>query len=297
MSSNVKVVDGATLNKRNARKKLINSIIRYTILILGALIMIYPIIWLIGASFKTNSEIFSSIGFIPSSIDFSAYVKGWQTATEYTFTTYFANTFMIVIPKVIFTVIASTLTAYGFTRFDFPFKKSLMAILVGTLFLPSVVTRVPLYLLWKELGFLDTYIPLTVPALFGGEAFFVFQMVQFMRGIPKELDEAAKVDGCNSFQILYKVLVPVMIPCIVSVGLFQFMWTMNDFLGPLIYISSVSKYPVAIAIKLAMDTSGGTFEWNQTIAMSLMGLVPSLVLFFLAQKTFIEGVTAGSVKG
>lgn len=297
MSSNVKVVDGETLNKRNARKKLINSIIRYTILILGALIMIYPIIWLIGASFKTNSEIFSSIGFIPSSIDFSAYVKGWQTSTEYTFTTYFANTFMIIIPKVIFTVIASTLTAYGFTRFDFPFKKMLMAILVGTLFLPSVVTRVPLYLLWKELGFLDTYIPLTVPALFGGEAFFVFMMVQFMRGIPRELDEAAKVDGCNSLQILYKVLVPVMIPCIVSVALFQFMWTMNDFLGPLIYISSVSKYPVAIAIKLAMDTSGGTFEWNQTIAMSLMGLVPSLVLFFLAQKTFIEGVTAGSVKG
>lgn len=297
MSSNVKVVDGETLNKRNARKKLINSIIRYTILILGALIMIYPIIWLIGASFKTNSEIFSSIGFIPSSIDFSAYVKGWQTSTEYTFTTYFANTFMIIIPKVIFTVIASTLTAYGFTRFDFPFKKMLMAILVGTLFLPSVVTRVPLYLLWKELGFLDTYIPLTVPALFGGEAFFIFMMVQFMRGIPRELDEAAKVDGCNSLQILYKVLVPVMIPCIVSVALFQFMWTMNDFLGPLIYISSVSKYPVAIAIKLAMDTSGGTFEWNQTIAMSLMGLVPSLVLFFLAQKTFIEGVTAGSVKG
>lgn len=294
-----KVIDAEMINKKNRRKEIINMVIRYTILAIGAVIMTYPIIWLIGASFKTNSEIFTSIWFMPNNFDIGPWIRGWQTATEYTFATYFRNTFFIVVPKVLFTVIACMLTSYGFTRFNFPFKKPLMAILIATQFLPNVVTRIPLYLLWRELGFLDTYVPLVLPSLFAsaGDAFFVFMAIQFMRSIPRELDEAAKIDGCNSLQILFKVIVPIMIPCFVSVGLFQFMWTMNDFLGPLIYISTVSRYPVSIALKMAMDTSSGAFAWNETIAMSLMALTPSLVLFFLAQKTFIEGVTAGSVKG
>lgn len=284
------------------KNQLYKSGIRYTILILGLFIMIYPIIWLIGASFKTNAEIFSSINFLPNwntvrEIGFTPYIEGWNTSTEFTFATYFLNTFKIIIPKVIFTVIGSLLTAYGFTRFNFKGKRILMSILIATLFLPSIVTRVPLYIFWRELGMLDTYIPLIIPPLFGGEAFFSYMMIQFMRGVPKDLDEAANIDGCNSFQTLYKIIVPTMIPCIVSCALFQFMWTNNDFLGPLIYISSVSKYPMSIALKMAMDTTAGTFDWNRVIAMSLIGLAPSLILFFSAQKTFIEGATAGSVKG
>lgn len=284
-------------NNRERIKYRVNAGMRYTLLTLVAIFMLYPIIWLVGASFKTNAEIFSSIGFWPKSFDFSAYIKGWQTGTEYTFATYFLNTFQIVIPKVIFTVISCTLTAYGFARFDFPFKKQLFGILIATLFLPDVVTRIPLYLFWKELNLLDSYVPLVASSVFAQEAFFVFMLVQFFRGIPREYDEAATIDGCNSFQVLTKVLLPILKPAIITVALFQFMWSMNDFLGPLIYISSVEKYPVSIALKMAMDTSSGVTSWNQIIAMSLIGLIPSIVLFFAASKQFVNGMSSGGIKG
>lgn len=283
--------------KKRKIKRNINAAIRYTVLTIGAVIMLYPIIWLIGASFKNNSEIFSSINFIPKRIDFTPYVKGWKTGTQYTFGRYFLNTFKIVIPKVIFTVISSVLTAYGFARFKFPGKKIFFSLLISTLFLPNIMTRIPLYLFWKKLGALDSVIPLVLPSAFGCEAFFVFMLIQFFRGIPKELDEAATVDGCNSFMILTKVILPILKPAIVSVTIFQFLWTMNDFQGPLIYISSVKKYPVAIALKMAMDTTSGSFEWNQIIAMSLIGLLPSIILFFSAQKYFIEGISTSGLKG
>ncbi|ADD02981.1 MULTISPECIES: carbohydrate ABC transporter permease [Thermoanaerobacter] len=278
-------------------KRIINSAVRYTILSIGAFIMLYPILWLIGASFKTNAEIFTSISFIPPRIDFTPYIKGWITGTQYTFATYFANTFKYVIPRVVFTVISSTITAYGFARFNFPFKKLLFGILIATLFLPEVVTRIPLYLLWRQLHLLDTFVPLYAPMIFANQAFFVFMLVQFFRTIPRELDEAAIIDGCNSFQVLTKILVPTIKPAVITVALFQFMWSMNDFIGPLIYISSVEKYPVSIALKMAIDTTEGYFEWNQIIAMSLIALLPSIIVFFAAQKYFVEGIATTGLKG
>ncbi|MGF7400550.1 carbohydrate ABC transporter permease [Thermoanaerobacterium thermosaccharolyticum] len=281
--------------KRQIRK-IINSSIRYTILTLGAFFMLYPILWLIGASFKTNSEIFTSISFVPHKIDFTPYIKGWITGTQYTFATYYANTFKIVIPRVIFIVISSVITAYGFARFNFPLKKPLFGILIATLFLPRIVTRIPTYLLWKNLNLLDTFVPLYLPAIFADDAFFVFMLIQFLRSIPKELDEAAIIDGCNSFQILTKILVPTIKPAIITVALFQFMWSMNDFMGPLIYISTVAKYPVSIALKMSIDTTGN-IEWNRIIAMSLIALLPSIIAFFSAQKYFVEGISTTGLKG
>ncbi|MFV0362153.1 MAG: carbohydrate ABC transporter permease [Suipraeoptans sp.] len=275
----------------------VGSILRYVLLTVVAFFMLYPILWLLGASFKTNAEIFTSIGFFPKSISFDAYVKGWQTGTEYTFTTYFANTFKIVMPKVIFTVVSCTLTAYGFARFNFPLKSLLFGLLIATLFLPGVVTRIPLYLFWRNLNLLDGYIPLIANAVLAAEPFFVFMLVQFLRSIPRDFDEAATIDGCNSLQVLTHILLPVLRPSLVSVALFQFVWSMNDFLGPLIYISSVEKYPVAIALKMAMDTSAGVISWNQIIAMSLISLLPSIVLFFCASKQFVDGISAGGLKG
>lgn len=294
--NNYKLMANKDYKKRFISRR-INLIIRYTILTLVAFIMLYPIIWLIGASFKSNSEIFSSIGFIPEKLDFTPYVKGWVTGTQYTFTTYFMNTFMIVIPKVIVTVISVVLTAYGFARFNFPGRKILFGILISTLFLPHIVTRIPMYLLWNKLGMLDRFAPLVIPSAFAVDAFFVFMLIQFMRSIPRELDEAATIDGCGPFRILIEILIPILKPAIISVALFQFMWTMNDFMGPLIYISSVEKYPVSIALKMAMDTTSGTFDWNQIIAMSIIALIPSIVLFLCAQKYFVEGISTSGIKG
>ena len=294
-TANVQNKGKSTVKKR--KKIRFGAVVRYTILLIVALIMLYPIIWMIGASFKTNAEIFSSIGFWPSSFDLEPYIKGWETGTEFTFATYFLNTFKIGIPKVVFTLISTIFVAYGFARFDFPFKKILFAALISTLFLPGVVKTIPMYLFWRNLGLLDTYVPLIASTLFAQSAFNVFMLVQFMRGIPKDYDEAATMDGCNSFQLLFRVLLPIVKPALITIGLLEFMGSMNDFMGPLIYISSVEKFPVAVALKMAMDTTGGSFQWNQIIAMSVIALIPSIVLFFSASKQFIDGMSAGGLKG
>jgi len=286
----------ARQNKRRIKKNMKLGML-YVMLIGVAFIMLYPIIWLIGASFKSNADIFTSIGFIPKSFDFGPYIQGWKTGTEYTMGHYFMNTFAIVIPKVIFAVVSVTITAYGFARFDFPFKKFFFSILIGSLLLPNIILRIPSYMLWRTFHLLDTYVPLVLPSLFAVDVFFVFMLIQFFRSIPKDLDESAKIDGCSTFKILIYILVPVLKPAIISCALFIFMWTMNDFMGPLIFISSVEKYPLTIALKMSMDATGGAFDWNKVIAMSLVGLVPSIVVFFAAQKYFIEGISSSGIKG
>jgi oligogalacturonide transport system permease protein len=285
----------AEINKTLRRQK-VNAAIRYTILVLVGIAMIYPLLWLIGASFKNNQQIFSELSFLPTDPIFSGYIEGWKTSTEYTFGRFFGNTFMILFPKVIATAISSTLVAYGFARFEFPGKKILFSILIATLLLPNVVTRIPQYLLFRELGWLDSYLPLWFPQLFAVDAFFVFLLIQFLRGIPRDMEEAAMIDGCGPNKVLFYIVVPMLKPAIISVCLFQFMWSMNDFLGPLIYISSVEKFPVSLALKMSIDTTEA-FEWNRILAMTVLALLPSLVIFFLSQKYFIEGVSTTGLKG
>ena len=169
---------------------------------------------------------------------------------------------------------------------------------MSTLFLPNVVLNVPQFIMYTKWGWVDSplYLPLIVSTLFAQDTYFVFMLIQFMRNIPKELDEAAKIDGCNMFQTLWLVLVPVLKPAMTSVALFQFMWSNNDFMGPLLYVSTPKRYPAAIFVKMSMDADTG-FSWNRILALSLISIIPSLVIFFLAQDQFIDGVTAGSVKG
>lgn len=269
----------------------------YFFMTAAALVMIYPLLWLIGASFKSNEEIFSSPWFIPKSIDLSVYVKAWQTVTGSSMGHYFLNTFKIIIPKTVFAVISSTLVAYGFARFDFPFKRLFYALFMGTMFMPAIVTVMPSYLMWSRLGILDTYIPLTLPALFAAEGTFVFMLIQFFKGTPKEFDEAARIDGCNCIQLLIYILVPCIRPVIISISVFTFLWTMNDFLNPLIMISSVEKYPLSLILRLSADSTGNGYEQNRIIAVSVIGLIPSVAIFAAAQKKFISGITAGGLSG
>ena len=284
------------LDEQLRRRQRLSSITRYSLLTIVGLIMLYPLIWLIGASFKPNSEIFADPGFWPDEPTVSGYVEGWKTSTPYTFGRFFWNTFLIITPKVIGTAISCTLVAYGFARFEFPGKRILFAILIATLLLPNVVTRIPQYLLFRDIGWLDSFLPLWVPSAMAGDAFFVFMLIQFLRAIPRDMEEAARVDGANTLQTLVFIVVPMLMPAIISVCLFQFMWTMNDFLGPLIYISSVENYPISLALKLSIDTTEA-FEWNRILAMSVLALTPALAVFFLAQKYFIEGISTGGVKG
>lgn len=281
---------------RELRRARISAIVRYTLLVFVGLIMLYPMIWLVGASFKTNAEVFTEIGFWPSKFDFGAYIKGWKTSTEYTFATYFLNSFAIIVPKVIVTVISCVLVAYAFARFEFWGKKFLFSVMVGTMMLPLIILRLPQYLMFKEFGWIDTYLPLIVPSAFATDTFFVFMLVQFLRGIPRDMEEAAQIDGCNALQLLWYILVPILKPAIISVIVFQFIWTMNDFMGPLIYLSTVEKYPVSLALKMSIGATEEV-EWASVIAISVVALIPSVVIFFLAQRHFIEGAASSGIKG
>jgi oligogalacturonide transport system permease protein len=278
------------------RKEKISAAVRYGVLLVMGLVMLYPMIWLVGASFKTNAEVFTEIGFWPSRFDFSAYAKGWKTSTEYTFATYFLNSFLIIIPKVIATVISCVLVAYAFARFEFWGKKFLFSVMVGTMMLPLIILRLPQYLMFKEFGWIDTYLPLIVPSAFATDTFFVFMLVQFLRGIPRDMEEAAQIDGCNALQLLWHILIPILKPALISVVVFQFIWSMNDFMGPLIYLSSVENYPVSLALKMSIGATEEV-EWASVIAISVVALIPSLVVFFLAQRHFIEGAASSGIKG
>lgn len=273
-----------------------HPLLRYAALGLVALVMLYPLLWLVGASFKSNAAIFTEAGFWPSRIDFGAYVKGWKTSTEYTFATYFLNSFMITVPRIIVTVISCVLVAYAFARFEFFGKKLLFSIMVTTMMLPLIVLRLPQYLMFKQLGWLDTYLPIILPSAFATDTFFVFMLVQFLRGIPRDMEEAAQIDGCNALQLLWHIIVPLLKPAIISVVVFQFIWTMNDFMGPLIYLASVEKYPVSLALKMSIGATEEV-EWANVIAISVVALIPSVLVFFAAQKHFIEGAASSGIKG
>ena len=273
---------------------------KYFVLILMGFIMVYPLLWMVGSTFKTNAEIFTSLS------PFTAHptLDGYYNAVTKTYggdiTIWhaFLNTYSYVIPKVICTVVSACVAAYGFGRFDFPGRKLMFNIMLATLFLPQVVLNVPQYLLYNKFGWVDSpfYLAIWVHCAFATETYFVYQLVQFMRNVPRDLDEAAAIDGCSSFQTLYKVIVPMLMPALVSCALFQFMWSCNDFMGPLLYVQTPAKYPMSLFVKLSMDGDTG-FAWNRILALSLISILPQLIVFFCAQDQFVEGISAGAVKG
>ena len=278
----------------------IGRFFQYFVLILVGVIMIYPLVWMVGATFKSNAEIFAGIGFLTASPTLQGYIDAvtQNYGGDISIWRAFINTYSFVIPKVIFTVISSVIAAYGFSRFKFKGRDMLFGIMISTLFLPQVVLNVPQYLMYNSFGWINSpfYLPLWVPTLFATETYFVYQLVQFMRSIPHDLDEAAAIDGCGPVKILYKIIAPMLSPSLVAFGLFQFMWSCNDYMGPLLYVQTPSKYPMSIFVKLSMDADSG-FNWNRILALSLISIIPQLVVFFCAQDAFIDGISAGAVKG
>lgn len=266
------------------------------LLSLFGLVFIYPLLWLVSASLKPNQEVFTTIGLIPSEFVWDSYVKGWIGIGKNTFSQFFLNTFKLVIPVVVLTAVSSAIVAYGFARFSFPFKRTLFALMISTLMLPDAVIMIPRYILFRNFGWLNTYWPFYVPAMLAVNAFFVFLLVQFFRGLPRDLDEAAEIDGCNSFSTLTRVLLPLCKPALFSVCIFQFIWTWNEFFNTLIYINSVSKFPVALGLRMVLDNEGAV-NWNQVMAMCVVTIIPCVVVFFAAQKHFVEGIATTGLKG
>ena len=278
------------------KEKTTSKVLRHTLVILGLVVMLYPLAWLVSSSFKTNEEIFAATNLLPKEFSFAGYINGWTGTGKYTYTDFFKNSFTMVLPMVAFSVISSAVVAFGFARFEFPLKKVLFAIMIGTMMLPSSVMLIPRYVMFKSLGWTNSYLPMIVPTIFAGTPFFVFMLVQFFRGLPRELDESAYIDGCNSFFLLVRIFVPLSKPALFSVAMFQFMWAWNDFFNPLIYVNSVSKYTLSQGLRLSLDMESN-IQWNSVLAMSLVTILPLALLFFFAQKYFVEGVATTGLKG
>lgn len=268
----------------------------HTALIAGALVMIYPLLWMISSSLKPESIIFTDLSIWPRGVTFSNYVEGW-TSSIVPFGVYFFNSFIVSAGSIVGNLIACSLAAYAFARIEFRFKWLWFAIMLGTIMLPFHVLVIPQYILFQNLGWLDTYLPLLVPKFIGGEAFFIFLMVQFIRTIPKELDQAAMVDGCGFIGIYWRIILPLLTPAIVTTAIFTFIWTWNDFFSHLIYLNDVTKYTVPLGLRQFFGGLGGESNWGDMFAMTTLSLVPVIVVFVAFQKLLIEGISTSGLKG
>ena len=279
------------------KKKNRDTVIAYVILIAVGVLMIYPLIWLFFATFKSNQELFGKMSLFPEHFSFDSFRNGWKGSGQFTYNTFYLNTFKLVVPTVLLTVVSTGIVAYGFARFKFPGKKILFLLMISTMMLPDSVIIIPRYVAFNKFGWVDSYMPFWMPALLACYPFFIFMQIQFLRGIPRELDESAYIDGCNPFMTYVKVLLPLMKPAIFSVVIFQTLWRWNDYFNNLIYISSVKNYTLSLALKMSIDGQGSTTPWNQVLAMSFVSMIPPILLFFFAQNYFVEGITAGGIKG
>ena len=276
--------------KKNAR-----TILYHAFVVIFGLIMIYPVIWMILSSFKTKSEILgANAPFLPTTWVWENYTNGWKGAGQYTFATYFKNSIIISVLATLGTVISSAMVSYSLARVKFKGRKFWFTCMILTMRLPGQVLMIPQYIIWNNLGLVGTFVPMILPK-FLGVPFFIYMMMQFIKGLPKELDEAAMIDGCNRYQIFSKVILPLLGPSIITTIVIQFYWVWDDYMGPLLYLTKPGLYTVSYAIKNFADVQGTNF--GPMFAMSTLSLIPVFLLFLFFNRYLMDGVTAGSVKG
>lgn len=276
-------------------RRIIKDTIYHLFVIAFGLLMIYPVIWMILSSFKMKTEILgNNAPFIPTKWVFENYPDGWKGAGKYNFATYFKNSIIISTLATLGTVISSTMVSYALARVKFFGRKFWFTAMIMTMLLPGQVLMIPQYIIWSKLGGVGTFIPLILPK-FLGVPFFIYMMMQFIKGLPKELDEAAKIDGCNKYQIFSRIILPLLGPSIITTIVIQFYWTWDDYMGPLLYLTKPALYTVSYAIKNFADVQGTNF--GPMFAMSTLSLIPVFLLFLFFNRYLMDGVTAGSVKG
>ena len=273
-----------------------NEFIYHVFLILFGVVMLYPLIWMFFSALKPNVEIFKNISLIPQTWTFENYIGGWQGISGVTYGRFFVNSFLIVFFAVIGNLLSCSLAAYAFSKLQFPLKNIWFMLMLGTLMLPIHVKLIPQYIMYNQFGWVNTYLPLIVPKFLATDGFFVFLMTQFMRALPKEIDEAAIMDGCNEFSMYAKIIMPLSVPTLVTTSIFTFLWTWNDFFSQMIYINDVKKFTISIALRQFVDAMGHS-SWGGLFAMSTLSLVPLFLMFVIFQNYLVEGITAGSVKG
>lgn len=275
-----------------SRSNMLYQLFVYILLFLGAALFMVPFVWMLSTSLKGEIGLFDlPPQWVPNPIHWDNYIKAVQS---FPFLRYTWNTSFITAVVVIGGLLSSSVVAYAFARLRWPGRNIWFIILLSTMMLPPQVTMIPVFVLFRQLNWIDTYLPLTIPAFFGG-AFFIFLMRQFFMTIPREMSEAAKIDGCPEFMIFLRIFIPLSKPALATLAIFSFMGTWNDFLGPLIYLNNPDKFTLALGLR-TFQTQFGT-RWNVMMAASILVMLPTLVLFFTCQRYFIEGITLTGVKG
>ncbi|PYI39064.1 sugar ABC transporter permease [Arthrobacter psychrolactophilus] len=259
-------------------------------------VVLYPAVWMIASSFKPSSEIVGNAAIWSENFSFDNFIKAMDGIGGISTLQFFGNSLFLAVASVIGVVFSSTLTAYAFTRINFPGRKFFFTMMVMTLLLPFHVIIIPQYIVFQQVGLVDTYVPLLLGKFLGAEAFFVFLMVQFMRNLPKELDEAARIDGAGHIRIFCSIMLPLMKPSIITASIFAFIWSWNDFLGPLLYLNTPDKYPLPLALRLFVDQTQSS-DYGAMIAMSVLALLPVLLFFLIFQRHIVEGVSTQGLKG
>jgi multiple sugar transport system permease protein len=273
-----------------------NSLVFHFFVILFGLFMVYPLLWMLSASFKTNAEIFTGLNFLPQNPTFGNYINGWKGVSGYNFGKFLGNSLFIAVLCIAGNIISCSMAAFAFSKLKFKLNSFLFSIMMLTLMLPFHVKLIPQYIVYNTLGWVNTFLPLTVPKFFATEGFFVFLLVQFMRAMSNELLEAPRIDGCNTFQIYALFIMPLSVPALVTVAIFTFIWTWNDFFSQMIYLSDPAKFTVSLSLRMFVDATGQS-SWGSLFAMSCLSLVPLFVIFVVFQRYLIEGITSGSLKG
>ncbi len=275
-------------------QRRMGTFIYHALMIVASFIMLYPVLWLVASSFKPNGDIFSTAtSLFPENFTLENYINGWKGFGGYTFKTFFSNSLLVALSSSVGMVISSTLVAFGLARIQFKGRNFWFVLMIITMMLPGQVMMIPRFVLFNKMGWVGTYLPMIIPSFFAS-GFNVFLIMQFIRGIPRDMDEAAKIDGCSWYGVFFRIVAPMIVPSMVAVGVLTFMSSWEDFMGALLYLNKPHTYTVAYALKLFNDSSMADF--GATFAMSAASLVPILIIFFFFQKSLVEGISIQGLK-
>lgn len=284
------------LKQEKQRSRLVSTLVYHIGIATLGLLMLYPVLWLFASSLKGPDEIWTNVNsLIPQNIRFENYLEGWRGFGGISFATFFKNSFIYAGVGTFFSVAGSAVVAYGFSRVKFRGRNFWFAVMLLTLMLPSQVLLIPQYIIFSRLGWLNTFYPLLLPRL-GGEVFFIFMIVQFIRGIPIDLDEAAMIDGCDKAGIFFRIILPQIKPALVTAAIFSFYWTWEEFLQPLVYLTDPNLYTVSVALRSFSDP-GSVTNWGAVFAMLSLSLLPVFVIFMFFQRYLVEGISTTGLKG
>lgn len=292
--TNSSIVKATRTHSVSSRRK-IGTVVYHVIVSLLSIGMLYPLMWLLASSFKPNNEIFITVNsLIPRNFTVENYINGWRGFAGLSFAVYFKNSLFVAVLSTVGAVLSAAIVAFGLSRLRFPGRRLWFICMIITMMLPGQVMMIPRFVLFNKIGWVGSFLPLVVPPFFGG-AFNIFLIMQFIRGIPRDMDEAARIDGCSWYGIFLYIMLPMIVPALVTVGILTFINSWGDFMGSLLYLNSPRRYTVAYALKLFTDSAGT--DYGATFAMSALSLVPVLIIFFFFQKQLVEGISTQGIKG